>query len=620
MTSDIAAEPGLLRFITCGSVDDGKSTLMGRLLYESGVLAQDHLESLTAESARRTGQDGTIDFSLLFDGLEAEREQGITIDVAYRYFTTAHRSFIVADAPGHEQYTANMVTGASTADLAVVLVDAARGIVDQTRRHACLVALLGVRQVVLAVTKMDLVGWDRERFQSIEAEFRDFADLIGLTRVVAIPLSGIQGDNVVRASGAMPWYGGPTLLAHLETVDLDQTAAAQQPFRMPVQWVSRADNVRGYAGQIAAGTIKPGDRVVCQPSGRTTTVQRIVEFEGDRDAASAGTSTTLVLADEIDCSRGDVLSAAAQPAEIADQFEVTLFWMSRSDLIVGRSYWLRLGPTLVSAQVTDIKHRLDVNTLDRLAAKTLEMNEIGVCNLSVDRDIAFAAYAENRELGGFILIDRLTNATVGAGAIQFALTRSHTIRWQHLDISRETRAQALGQRPAVIWFTGLSGSGKSTLANKLESRLHAEGRHTYILDGDNIRHGLSHDLGFTEVDRVENIRRVAEVARLMADAGLIVMVSLISPFRADREMARDRIEAGEFIEVFVDVPLQVAEERDPKGLYLRARSGEIANFTGIDSPYEPPKDPEVYIDTLAVTVEDGVASIIDTLKARGVLR
>ena len=620
MTSDITAESGLLRFITCGSVDDGKSTLMGRLLYESGVLAQDHLESLTAESARRTGQDGTIDFSLLFDGLEAEREQGITIDVAYRYFTTARRSFIVADAPGHEQYTANMVTGASTADLAVVLVDAARGIVDQTRRHACLVGLLGVRRVVLAVTKMDLVGWDRERFQSIEAEFRDFADLIGLTRVVAIPLSGIQGNNVVRASGATPWYEGPTLLAHLETVDLDQTAAAQQPFRMPVQWVSRADNVRGYAGQIAAGTIKPGDRVVCQPSGRTTTVQRIVEFEGDRDAASAGSSTTLVLADEIDCSRGDVLSAAAQPAEIADQFEVTLFWMSRSDLIVGRSYWLRLGPTLVSAQVTNIKHRLDVNTLDKLAAKTLEMNAIGVCNLSVDRDIAFAAYAENRELGGFILIDRLTNATVGAGAIQFALTRSHTIRWQHLDISRETRAQALGQRPAVIWFTGLSGSGKSTLANKLESRLHAEGRHTYILDGDNIRHGLSHDLGFTEADRVENIRRVAEVARLMADAGLIVMVSLISPFRADREMARDRIEAGEFIEVFVDVPLQVAEERDPKGLYRRARSGEIANFTGIDSPYEPPKDAEVYIDTLAVTVEDGVASIIDTLKARGVLR
>jgi len=620
LTSDITAESGLLRFITCGSVDDGKSTLMGRLLYESGVLAQDHLESLTAESARRTGQDGTIDFSLLFDGLEAEREQGITIDVAYRYFTTARRSFIVADAPGHEQYTANMVTGASTADLAVVLVDAARGIVDQTRRHACLVGLLGVRRVVLAVTKMDLVGWDRERFQSIEAEFRDFADLIGLTRVVAIPLSGIQGNNVVRASGATPWYEGPTLLAHLETIDLDQTAAAQQPFRMPVQWVSRADNVRGYAGQIAAGTIKPGDRVVCQPSGRTTTVQRIVEFEGDRDAASAGSSTTLVLADEIDCSRGDVLSAAAQPAEIADQFEVTLFWMSRSDLIVGRSYWLRLGPTLVSAQVTDIKHRLDVNTLDKLAAKTLEMNAIGVCNLSVDRDIAFAAYAENRELGGFILIDRLTNATVGAGVIQFALTRSHTIRWQHLDISRETRAQALGQRPAVIWFTGLSGSGKSTLANKLESRLHAEGRHTYILDGDNIRHGLSHDLGFTEADRVENIRRVAEVARLMADAGLIVMVSLISPFRADREMARDRIEAGEFIEVFVDVPLQVAEERDPKGLYRRARSGEIANFTGIDSPYEPPKDPEVYIDTLADTVEDGVASIIDTLKARGVLR
>ena len=615
----VASDRGLLRLITCGSVDDGKSTLMGRLLHDAGGVPRDQLETLSAES-RRAGAGEALDFSLLFDGLEAEREQGITIDVAYRYFATPRRSFIVADAPGHEQYTRNMVTGASRADLAIVLVDATRGVLAQTRRHACLVGLLGVRQVVLAVTKMDAIGWDRSRFEAIEAEFRAFASRIDLEAVTAIPVSGIDGGNVVASSPAADWYAGPTLLGHLETVDIGQDTLATEPFRMPVQIVNRSGNgERAHAGLIASGPVRPGDAVRCQPSGRETTVRRIATFDGDLASASAGQSVSLVFEGEIDCSRGDVLSTATAPAEVADQFETTVFWMSDQPLIVGRQYWLRIGTDLVPAQVTEIKHRLNVDTLERLASKTLELNAIGVCNLSLDRPVPFAPYAENRDLGGFILIDRMTNATVGAGVIHFALHRASTVQWQPMAVSGATRAAALGQKPAILWFTGLSGSGKSTLANRLESRLQGEGRHTYLLDGDNIRHGLSRDLGFTEADRVENIRRVAEVARLMADAGLIVLISAISPFRAERQLARDRAGDTAFLEIFVDAPLAVAEARDPKGLYRRARSGEIANFTGVDSPYETPEAPDLHIQTASEAVDPAVDRILARLRAGGVI-
>ena len=615
----VASDRGLLRLITCGSVDDGKSTLMGRLLHDAGGVPRDQLETLSAES-RRAGAGEALDFSLLFDGLEAEREQGITIDVAYRYFATPRRSFIVADAPGHEQYTRNMVTGASRADLAIVLVDATRGVLAQTRRHACLVGLLGVRQVVLAVTKMDVVGWDQTRFEAIEADFRAFAGRIDLETVTTIPVSGIDGGNVVVPAQGTDWYAGPTLLSHLETVDVGQDTLATEPFRMPVQIVNRSrDGERAHAGLIASGTVRPGDAIRCQPSGRETTVRRITTFDGDLASASAGQSVSLVFADEIDCSRGDVISTAAASAEVADQFETTVFWMSDQTLIVGRQYWLRIGTDLVPAQVTEIKHRLNVDTLERLASKTLELNAIGVCNLSLDRPVPFAPYAENRDLGGFILIDRMTNATVGAGVIHFALHRASTVQWQPMAVSGATRAAALGQKPAILWFTGLSGSGKSTLANRLESRLQGEGRHTYLLDGDNIRHGLSRDLGFTEADRVENIRRVAEVARLMADAGLIVLISAISPFRAERQLARDRAGDTAFLEIFVDAPLAVAEARDPKGLYRRARSGEIANFTGVDSPYETPEAPDLHIQTASEAVDPAVDRILARLRAGGVI-
>jgi len=606
----------LLRFITCGSVDDGKSTLIGRLLYDSKMIFEDQLSALESDSKKVGTQGGDIDFALLVDGLAAEREQGITIDVAYRFFSTDRRKFIVADTPGHEQYTRNMVTGGSTADLAVILIDARKGVLTQTRRHSYLVSLLGIPRVVLAVNKMDLVGFDQARFDEIVADYRAFAAKIGIEDFLAIPISGLKGDNITARSERAPWYRGPSLMEHLETVEVEDRLAGA-PFRMPVQWVNRPDlDFRGFAGLIATGEIRPGDAIRVSASGQTSRVARIVTQDGDLETATAGQSVTLTLADEIDISRGDVLAAADSPPEVADQFETTIVWMAEEPLLPGRPYWLKIGTQLVSAQVTEPKYKVHVNTLEHLAAKQLELNEIGVCNLSLDRPIAFDPYAENRDTGGFILIDRLTNATVGAGMIHFALRRAHNIHWQALDVTRARRAASKGQAPAVLWFTGLSGSGKSTIANLVEKKLVGMGRHTYLLDGDNVRHGLNRDLGFTDADRVENIRRVAEVAKLMADAGLIVMVSFISPFRAERRMARGLMEEGEFIEVFVDTPLAEAERRDVKGLYKKARAGELKNFTGIDSPYEEPETAEIRIDTTKVSPEQAAEMIVEALRER----
>jgi bifunctional enzyme CysN/CysC len=609
---------GLLRFITCGSVDDGKSTLIGRLLYDSRMVFDDQMAALEADSKKVGTQGGALDFALLVDGLAAEREQGITIDVAYRFFATAKRKFIVADTPGHEQYTRNMVTGASTADLAVVLIDARKGVLTQTRRHSYLVSLLGIRHVVLAVNKMDLVGWSREVFEEIVADYRAFAAELGIEDVLCVPISGLMGDNITSPSEHTPWYDGPFLIDHLESVEVDDERLARRPFRMPVQWVNRPDlNFRGFAGQIASGVVKPGDAVRILPSGRTTHISRIVTLGGDLNEAAAGQSVTLTLADEVDVSRGDVIAAADTPPETSDQFETTVVWMAEDELLPGRSYWLKIGARTVSAQITEIKHRVDVNTLQESAAKTVGLNEIAICNLSLNQPVAFEPYEIDRGLGGFILMDRITNATVGAGMIRFALRRSHNIHWQALDVTRESRAAAKGQKPAVVWFTGLSGSGKSTIANLVEKRLHVEGRHACILDGDNVRHGLNRDLGFTEADRVENIRRVAEVARLMTDAGLIVLVSFISPFRAERRLARERMAEGEFIEVFIDTPLAEVEARDPKGLYAKARAGELKNFTGIDSPYEPPENAEIRIDTTTMSPEDACEAIVAALRESG---
>ena len=604
----------LLRFITCGSVDDGKSTLIGRLLYDSKMIFEDQLAQLEADSKSVGTQGGAIDFALLVDGLAAEREQGITIDVAYRFFSTDRRKFIVADTPGHEQYTRNMVTGASTADLAVILIDARKGVLTQTRRHSFLVSLMGIRHVVLAVNKMDLVGYDQARFDEIVSDYRAFAAELGLENILAIPISGLAGDNITGASANTPWYRGPTLMQHLETVEVDDARLQRGPFRMPVQWVNRPNlDFRGFAGLVASGAVSPGDAVRVLPSGKTSTIARIVTQDGDLDRAVAGQSVTLTLKDEIDCSRGDVIAIADRPPEVADQFETTLVWMAEEPLLPGRPYWLKLGTKLVSATVTEIKHKVNVNTLEEAAAKQLELNEIGVANLSLDQPIAFEAYADNPDLGGFILIDRISNATLGCGMIRFALRRSHNIHWQALEVDKARRAALLGQAPKVLWFTGLSGAGKSTIANLVERRLHALGRATYILDGDNVRHGLNRDLGFTDADRVENIRRVAEVARLMADAGLIVLVSFISPFRAERRMAREMMAEGEFVEVFIDTPLAEAERRDVKGLYKKARAGDLKHFTGISSPYEAPEQPEVRIDTTRVTPEAAAESIVQTL-------
>ncbi len=603
----------LLRFLTCGSVDDGKSTLIGRLLYDSQMIFEDQLAALEADSRRVGTQGGDIDFALLVDGLAAEREQGITIDVAYRFFSTDRRKFIVADTPGHEQYTRNMVTGASTADAAVILIDARKGVLTQTRRHSYLVKLLGIQHVVLAINKMDLVGWSKVTFDNIVADYRLFADQIGLDSFTPIPLSALRGDNIIEPSDRSPWYDGPPLLRWLEEAPVEE-ALREKPFRMPVQWVNRPNlDFRGFSGFVAAGAVAPGDRVKVVPSGRESTVARIVTQDGDLERAVAGQSITLTLADEVDVSRGDVLSAAGDPPGVADQFETTLVWFDDEPMLPGRPYLMKLGARTVAAQVNEPKYKINVNTLEHLAATRLELNEIGVCNLHLDAPIAFDPYEDNKDLGGFILIDRISNRTVGAGMIHFALRRSQNIHWQAMDVAKPARAAQKGQKPRVVWLTGLSGAGKSTIANLLEKRLHAAGRHTYLLDGDNVRHGLNKDLGFTEEDRVENIRRVAEVARLMVDAGLIVLVSFISPFRAERRMARELLGEGEFIEVFVDTPLAEAERRDVKGLYKKARAGELKNFTGVDSPYEPPLDAEIRIDTTRLTAEDAAEHIFQAL-------
>jgi bifunctional enzyme CysN/CysC len=603
----------LLRFLTCGSVDDGKSTLIGRLLYDSKMIFEDQLAALVADSRRVGTQGGEIDFALLVDGLAAEREQGITIDVAYRFFSTDKRKFIVADTPGHEQYTRNMVTGASTADAAVILIDARKGVLTQTRRHSYLVSLLGIRHVVLAINKMDLVDWSEPTFDRIVADYRLFADQIGIRHFTAIPMSALQGDNITESSARMPWYDGPPLLRWLEDAPVEDDLR-ETPFRMPVQWVNRPNlDFRGFSGFIAAGTVRPGDKVRVLPSGRASMIARIVTQDGDLGLAVAGQSVTLTLADEIDVSRGDVLAAADDPPGVADQFEATLVWFDDEAMMPGRPYLLKLAARTVAARVGEPKYKINVNTLERLAARRLDLNEIGVCNLLLDAPIAFDPYAEGKDMGGFILIDRLSNRTVGAGMLHFALRRSQNIHWQALDVTGPARAAQKVQKPCVVWLTGLSGAGKSTIANLLEKRLYAEGRHTYLLDGDNVRHGLNKDLGFTEADRVENIRRVAEVARLMVDAGLIVLVSFISPFRAERQMARALMDEGEFIEVHIDTPLAEAERRDVKGLYKKARAGQLRNFTGVDSPYEAPENPEIHIDTTRLSAEAAAELIFEAL-------
>jgi bifunctional enzyme CysN/CysC len=604
----------LLRFITCGSVDDGKSTLIGRLLYDSKMIFEDQLATLEADSKRIGTQGQNIDFALLVDGLAAEREQGITIDVAYRFFSTEKRKFIVADTPGHEQYTRNMVTGASSADLAVILIDARKGVLTQTRRHSYLVHLIGIKNIVLAVNKMDLIGYDQDKYNAIVADYTKFADSIGIKSFTAMPISGFMGDNITTKSENTPWYAGPPLIAHLETVELDVTTDQLKPFRMPVQWVNRPNlDFRGFCGLIASGTIKPGDTIRVLPSGKTSTISRIVTIDGDLEQAVAGQSVTLCFADEIDCSRGDVICIADAPAEIADQFEAVIVWMADEAMIPGRPYWLKLGTQTVTATVHAPKYQVNVNTMEHLVAKTVELNAIGVANIATDRPIPFEPYADNRTLGGFILIDKLTNATVCAGMINFALRRSQNVHWQALDISRDTHASLKNQKPAVLWFTGLSGAGKSTIANLVEKKLVRMNRHTFLLDGDNVRHGLNKDLGFTEADRIENIRRVGEVAKLMRDAGLIVITAFISPFRAERQMVREMMAAGEFIEVFIDTSLAEAEARDVKGLYKKARSGALKNFTGIDSPYEPPEAPEIHIDTTKLTPEQAADLIVEKL-------
>ncbi len=601
----------LLRFITCGSVDDGKSTLIGRLLYESKMIFEDQMKTLEADSKRIGTQGEKIDFALLVDGLAAEREQGITIDVAYRFFSTDRRKFIVADTPGHEQYTRNMITGASTADLAVVLIDARKGILTQTRRHSNLVKLVGIDEVVLAVNKMDLVGYDREVFDKILNDYNAFAKQLGFRHVTAIPMSALEGDNITDYTNNMPWYAGPTLMEFLETVPVDVDAARQKPMRLPVQWVNRPNlDFRGFAGTLASGTLKVGDTIRVMPSGKESKVKEIILHTQDLTQAVASQAITLTLEDEIDISRGDILCHPATPATAADQFEAKLVWMIDEPMQPGRSFWLKCGTRTVNATVTRINHQLDVNSFEKLAAERLTLNAVASCNISTDQSLVFDPYVENKTTGGFILIDRLTNNTVAAGMIDLALRRANTVTPHAFTLNKEIRAAAKGQTPKVLWFTGLPISGKSTIANLVEQKLHAAGRHTYILDGDNIRQRFNKDLGFSETDRVENIRRIAEVANLMVDAGLIVLVTSISPYRADREMARSLFGQGEFVEIFVDTPVEITEQRDTKGLYKRARSGEIKNFTGIDSPYEAPKKPDLRIDTTRVSAENAAAEII----------
>ena len=609
-------EKTMLRFITCGSVDDGKSTLIGRLLYDSKMIFDDQLSALEAASKKSGTQGEAIDFALLVDGLAAEREQGITIDVAYRFFATEKRKFIVADTPGHEQYTRNMVTGASTADLAVLLVDARQGILTQTRRHAYLVHLLGIKHIVLAVNKMDLVDFDQMRFDEIVADFTHFAATLEMTPPLAIPISGLAGDNITEKSANTPWYAGPALLPHLETVELAEDAAQQAPFAMPVQWVNRPNlDFRGFSGRLAGGTVKPGDKVRIVPSGKTSTIASIVTMAADASPcdlaeAVAGQSVTLTLKDEIDCSRGDVIAAADNPPLAADRFEASLVWMDETEMLPGRAYELRIGTQAVSARIQAPKYAVNVNNMEHLAAASLGLNEIGVVELATDRPVVFAPFADSQKLGSFVLIDKLTNATVAAGMLHFSLRRAHNIHWQAVDVDRAAHAALKGQQPKILWFTGLSGSGKSTIANALEKKLHANGKHTFLLDGDNVRHGLNKDLGFTDADRIENIRRIGEVAKLMTDAGLIVLTAFISPFRAERDMVRALVPAGDFIEVHVDTPLDVAERRDVKGLYKKARAGTLKNFTGIDSPYEPPETPEIVVNTTELSADEAADVII----------
>lgn len=616
----LAEESGkdLLRFLTCGSVDDGKSTLIGRLLFDSKLVYDDQMAALeTGTRKKRKGGDGDVDLAMLVDGLQAEREQGITIDVAYRYFASPKRKFIVADTPGHEQYTRNMATGASNCDFAVLLVDARKGVITQTRRHSCILSQLGIRKIALAINKMDLVGYSRERFEEIVAEYETFSRDLNFDEVTPVPVVATRGDNILIPSKQMRWYHGPTLMAHLETVDVasDRTAG---PLRMAVQWVNRPDSdFRGFAGTVTGGTVRPGDEVVALPAGKRTKVERIVAFDGDMEEASAGDAITLTLADEIDISRGDVICSPDAEAAVSDQIAARIIWMDQSPMLPGRNYVIKLGSQTVSASISELKYKLNVDTLERQAGKTLELNEFGFCNLSLSKPLVFDPYRNDREMGGFILIDRLTNATVGAGMIEFGLRRATNIHWQRLEIDKSVRATLKNQKPCVLWFTGLSGSGKSTVASLLEKQLHSRGQHTYVLDGDNVRHGLNKDLGFTDADRVENIRRVAETAKLFVDAGLIVLVSFISPFRSERRMARELFDADEFMEVFVDTPLEICEQRDPKGLYKKARAGEIKNFTGIDSAYERPERADIVLEGGSLSPDELVVRLIGDLEQKG---
>ncbi|MCB9710132.1 MAG: sulfate adenylyltransferase subunit CysN [Nitrospirales bacterium] len=622
---DIAAylktqeEKTLLRFITCGSVDDGKSTLIGRLLWDSKLIFEDQLATLQADSKRVGTQGGDIDYALLVDGLQAEREQGITIDVAYRFFSTDKRKFIVADTPGHEQYTRNMATGASTASLAIVMVDARKGVLTQTMRHSYLVSLLGITHVILAINKMDLVEYSQATYSTIKTSYEQFATNLNFQEVVCIPVSALRGDNIFHRSPHTDWFHGPTIMGHLETVDI-QSDVSQKPFRMPVQWVNRPNlDFRGFSGTIASGQVRPGDIIVAPSSGKTSQVTRIVTYDGDLDSAETGQSVTLLLQDEIDISRGELLSAAQARPTTADQFEATIIWMHDGPLLPGRKYLLKAGTRTIPAQISELKYKVNVNTLEHLASKTLKLNEVGICNISLDHPISFDPYRDNRQTGAFILIDHYTNATIAAGVIDFALRRADNIHWQSVEIHKDARATLKGQKPFILWFTGLSGAGKSTVANMVEKKLHSLGRHTYLLDGDNVRHGLNRDLGFTDVDRVENIRRVAETAKLMVDAGLIVLVSFISPFRSEREMARMLVDEGEFLEVFIDTPLEICELRDVKGLYKKARAGQLKNFTGIDSPYERPDDAEITIEGATQTAEQATLTIVKALETQGLI-
>ena len=612
-------QKGLLRFLTCGSVDDGKSTLIGRLLFDSKQIFEDQLASLESDSKRFGTQGQNMDLALLVDGLAAEREQGITIDVAYRFFATDKRKFIVADTPGHEQYTRNMATGASTADLAVILVDARNGVATQTRRHSHIVAMLGIKQVVLAVNKMDLCDYAQDVFDAIVADYLAFAGTVGLENITAIPLSALQGENVLNPSAAMPWYTGETLMAALENAETG-AGRIDGPARFPVQWVNRPDlSFRGYSGTLATGRLRPGDEIVVLPGAKTSRIDRIVAHGGDWEEAVAGDAVTLTLADDVDVSRGDVIASMEGRPETYDQFQVRLIWMHEEHLLPGRSYLLKTANQIAPAAVSELKYKINVNNQEHEAAKVLELNEIGICNLTLASPIAFEPYGTDRTLGSFILIDRLSNHTVAAGMIDFGLRRATNIHWQSVAVDKRARAQQKHQRPGVLWFTGLSGSGKSTIANIVEQKLHEMNRHTYLLDGDNVRHGLNRDLGFTDADRVENIRRVGEVAKLMVDAGLMVQTAFISPFRAERRMVRELLDEGEFLEIFIDTPLAVCEQRDPKGLYEKARAGEIKNFTGYDSPYEEPEQADLRIDTVALSAEQAADEIINFLKQRGYL-